>query len=140
MSFSDAIAQYRICARAEGQSPKTVRETVACVRRFAQFLGGDPTLGDIGADELRRFILALQKREAYAQHPYTRPQKRALSPETIATYVRSIKNFFAFLAREKIIPTNPIATVRVPRTPERVMPILTEAEAGVCSGAVARRM
>jgi len=128
MSFSDAIAQYRTCARAEGQSPKTVKETVACVRRFSQFLGGDPTLGDIGTGELRRFILALQKREAYAQHPYTRPQKRALSPETIATYVRSIKNFFAFLAREKIIPANLIAAVRVPRTPERIMPILTEAE------------
>jgi site-specific recombinase XerD len=54
-------------------------------------------------------------------------RKRALSPETIATYVCSIKNFFAFLAREKIIPTNPIATVMVSRTPERVMPILTEA-------------
>ena len=59
MSFSDAISQYRTCARAEGQSPKTVKETVACIRRFSQFLGGDPILGDIGVDELRRFILAL---------------------------------------------------------------------------------
>jgi hypothetical protein len=42
----------RTCAKAEGQSPKTVKETVACIRRFSQFLGGDPTLGDIGADEL----------------------------------------------------------------------------------------
>jgi hypothetical protein len=67
MSFSDAIARYSTCATSEAQSPKTVKETVACVRRFSQFLGGDPTLGDIGADDLRRFILALQKREAYAQ-------------------------------------------------------------------------
>jgi len=66
MELSDAITAYKTCARAEGQSPKTIKETVACVRRFAAFFGGDPILAEIGPDELRGFILALQKREAYA--------------------------------------------------------------------------
>jgi site-specific recombinase XerD len=72
----------------------------------------------------------LQKREAYAQHPSVKPQHRPLSPATIATYVRSIKSFFAFLAREELIPTNRMATVKVPKTDEKVMPILTENEIG----------
>ena len=44
--------------------------------------------------------------------------------------MRSIKSFFAFLAREQIIPSNLIATVKVPKTDEKVMPILTEDEIG----------
>ena len=128
MKLSDAIIQYKTCTKAEGQSDKTVKENVASVRRFSAFFGGDPILAEIDADDLRGFILALQKREAYAQHPTVKPQHRPLSPDTIATYVRSIKSFFAFLAREGIIPENRIATVKVPKTPERLMPILTEEE------------
>jgi len=128
MALSDAMNAYKACARAEGQSLKTVRETVACVGRFAGFLGGDPNLAEIGPDDLRAFVLPLQSRQAYAQHPYTKPQRRALSPETIATYVRSIKSFFALLARDRMIPVNRLSAVKVPKTPEKLIPVLTEPE------------
>ncbi len=96
MQLSDAIIQYKTCARAEGQSEKTIRETVACVRRFAAFFSGDPILAEIAADDLRGFILALQRREAYAQHPTVKPQHRPLSPATIATYVRGVTTWLAY--------------------------------------------
>jgi hypothetical protein len=40
-TLSDALAAYRICAKAEGKSPKTVRFVVQSVSYFGAFLGGD---------------------------------------------------------------------------------------------------
>jgi len=56
-TLSQALTAYRIFAKAEGKSPRTVEWITSSVQHFIEFLGGDPTLGDIGADELRGFIL-----------------------------------------------------------------------------------
>jgi len=38
-TLSDALAAYRICAQAEGKSPKTVRWIMSSMHYFGEFLG-----------------------------------------------------------------------------------------------------
>lgn len=119
---------YRTCARAEGRSPKTVSWVEDAVCYFARFLGSDIEIDLVNANDLRRFITALQGKKAFSNHPFTATQNRPLSPHTVASYARAIRCFFAFLEREEILPANPVKKVRIPKTPHKVMPAFTEAE------------
>jgi site-specific recombinase XerD len=125
-TLSDALTAYSICAKAEGKSPRTVSWTGDAIRYFGSFLGGDAELQDITANELRRFIIALQQRKAFSGHRFTRTQERGLSPESIASYVRAIKAFFSFLEREELMAENPIKKVKTPKTPKKIMPTFSE--------------
>jgi len=128
-TLSEALAAYRICAKAEGLSPKTVDWVTSAVGYFSEFLGGEANdLGNINAQSLRRFILVLQSKRAFSNHRFTRPQDRPLSPDAVASYIRAIKSFFSFLEREEFIPSNPVRKVRLPKTPKKNMPTFTERE------------
>jgi hypothetical protein len=72
--------QRRICAKAEGKSPKTVRFVVQTVGYFDSFLGSDPDLADISANDLRRFIIVLGDVHKLSNHPYNKPMAAKLSP------------------------------------------------------------
>jgi len=105
-TLSDAVTAYKICAKAEGKSPKTISWVTDAVRYFSDFLGdGHHDLSKVTVHDLRRFILALRNAKAYSHHRFTRPQDRPLSPQSIVSYVGAIKSFFSFLAREQIIPS-----------------------------------
>ncbi len=126
-TFSDALAAYRICAKAEGKSPKTVNWIGDAVRYFSQFLGDQANdLDSVNAQSLRQFILALQTKKTFSKHRFTPPQEKPVSPDTVASYTRAIKSFFSFLEREELIPSNPVAKVKVPKTPRRNMPTFSE--------------
>jgi len=128
-TLRDALAAYHICAKAEGMSPKTVGWVTDAMRYFSEFLGDEASdLGNINAQSLRQFILVLQTKKAFSNHRFTRPQDKLLSPETIASYTRAIKSFFSFLEREEFIPTNPVARVKIPKTPSKNMPTFSEKE------------
>jgi len=60
-TLSEAVAAYRICAKAEGLSPKTVDWVTSAVGYFSEFLGDEANdLANINAQSLRRFTLVLQ--------------------------------------------------------------------------------
>jgi site-specific recombinase XerD len=123
MTLQDALVAYRIYARAEGKSPKTVDWIVSGVGYFAEFLGpNQPDIAAITGDDLRRFIIALRDRPKYAHHPYNKPQTAKLSSQSIETYCRAIKALFGFLKREDYIKNNVLAKVKMPRVPEAVIP------------------
>jgi len=128
-TLSDALAAYRICAKAEGISPKTVEWVTGAVHYFGEFLGDEANdLTNINAQSLRQLILALQTKKAFSNHRFTRPQDKLLSPETVASYTRAIKSFFSFLEREEFIASNPMAKVKLPKTPKKNMPTFSEKE------------
>jgi integrase/recombinase XerD len=128
-TLSEALAAYRICAKAEGKSPKTVAWIADAVRYFSEFLGDEGNdLKNINAQSLRRFILVLQSKRAFSNHRFTRPQDRPLSPDTVASYTRAIKSFFSFLEREEFIPDNLVRKVKLPKTPKKNMPTFSEEE------------
>ena len=99
------------------------------VAYFAEFL--DPRQQDIGTikgNDLRRFIIALQEKPKFANHPYNKTQPDKLSAQSIETYCRGIRSFFAFLKREGFISTNVVAKVTMPKVPEIVIPTFSEKE------------
>ena len=68
-TLSDALTAYRICAQAEGRSPRTIQWITSSIRYFAEFLGGDQDISTITANDLRRFIIGLQGAKKYRNHP-----------------------------------------------------------------------
>jgi len=129
MTLQDALVAYKTYARAEGKSPKTVAWVVSSVGYFADFFG--PEQQDIGAitgNDLRRFIIALQGKPKFANHPYNKPQKEKLSAQSIETYCRAIKAFFGFLKREGFTENDAMAKVKMPKVPETVIPTFSEKE------------
>jgi len=127
-TLSDALTAYRICAQAEGKSPRTIQWITSSIRYFAQFLGGDQDISTITANDLRRFIIGLQGAKKYRNHPYNRPQQAKLSPQSIETYCRAIRAFFGYLHREGFIEASPIDKMRMPKVPKKVIPTFSEKE------------
>jgi len=125
-TLSDALAAYRICAKAEGKSPKTIRFILQSVSYFGAFLGENQNLIDITANDLRRFIIALGDVHKFSNHPFNKPQTAKLSPQSIQTYCRGIKTLFSYLQREELIEHNPMEKVRMPRAPKKIVPTFSE--------------
>ena len=74
--LDNLIQGYRLCARTEGKSDKTILIATTALNKLRQFLKsrGYPTdVIEIGTQELREFILSLQQVRAFEYHPYTRP-------------------------------------------------------------------
>ncbi len=127
-TLSDASAAYRICAKAEGKSPRTIGWISDAVRYFSEYLGGDVDLEKITSNELRGFISACQQKKTFSNHRFTRPQTKMLSPASVASYTRAIKTFFSFLEREELLHTNPVRKVRIPKIPKKIMPCFSESD------------
>lgn len=122
--LTSLIQGYRLCARTEGKSDKTVLITSTALNKLQRFLGesGYPAdVTEIGVRELREFILYLQQVRAFEHHPYTEPQTRGLSGHAINTYLRTIRAFWSWLVREEIITSNPFCRVKIPKPPKKVM-------------------
>jgi integrase/recombinase XerD len=129
MTLQDALIAYKTYAKAEGKSPKTITWITSSIGYFADFLGSDQqNMSDISANDFRRFIIALQEKQRLSNHPYAKPQPSKLSPQSIETYCRAIRAFFAYMHRERFIETNPMEKVRMPRVPETVVPTFSEKE------------
>ncbi len=129
MTLQDALVAYRTYARAEGKSPKTISWVTSSMGYFAEFLGPRQQDTDtIKGNDLRRFIIALQEKPKFSNHPYNKPQTAKLSAQSIDTYCRGIRAFFAFLKREGFIKTNVTAKVKMPKVPEIVIPTFSENE------------
>ncbi len=75
MTLQDALVACKTYARAEGKSSKTVAWVVSSVSYFAEFLGPEQQdIGTITGNDLRRFIIALQDKPKFANHPYNKTQ------------------------------------------------------------------
>ncbi len=129
MTLQDALIAYETYARAEGKSPKTITWVASSMGYFTQFLGPQQQdIGTITGNDLRRFIISLQGKPKFASHPYNKTQQTKLSPQSIETYCRAVKSFFGFLKREDFIKNNVMAKVKMPKTPEIVIPTFSEKE------------
>ena len=124
----DALAAYRICAKAEGKSPKTIKWVTSSVIYFSNFLGDNPDIEAITANDLRRFTIGLQDTHKFSHHPFNKPQQAKLSPQSINTYCRAIGAFFGYLHCEGLIESNPMEKVKMPRVPQKIVPAFSERE------------
>ena len=129
MLLSDALTAYRTFARAGGLSPKTVDWVSSSAGYFRDFLGEvNPDLAALTGHDLRRFILALQDKNVFSNHPFNKLQNKKLSPESVSNYIRGVKNLYSFLHREGFLKTDPMAKVKLPKKPQTVVSTLSEKE------------
>ncbi|HUU62881.1 MAG TPA: tyrosine-type recombinase/integrase [Dehalococcoidia bacterium] len=137
--LDNLIQGYRLYARTEGKSPKTITITTTAVTTLRDFLESkafSTDVADIGIQELREFILYLQQVKAYQHHPYTKPQDRQLSGHAINCYLRAIRAFWSWLMREEIILSNPFIKLRIPKPPKKVIPTFSESQIQALLGVI----
>jgi len=128
-TLSDALLAYRICAQAEGKSRKTMRWIMSSVTYFSDFLGPErQDIDGITGNDLRQFIIALQRRPKFLNHPYNKPKQEKISAQSIETYARAIRAFFGYLHREEMIDRNPMEKVKMPKVPKKVVPTFSQKE------------
>lgn len=119
--LGDFLFVYRKFAVTENKSPRTIESVTDAVRNFDRYLKGCSDVGQVQAKHLRAYIESLQKRKRWSGHPTIKTRQENLSPHTIAAYVRSIKAFWSWLKREGFIEKNPLAMVKVPKAPRKVI-------------------
>jgi len=128
-TLSEALTAYRICAQAEGKSPRTVRWIISSVTYFSDFLGPErQAIDDLTGNDLRQFIIALQSRPKFLKHPFNKPKPQKITAQSIETYARAVRAFFSYLHREEIISSNPMQKVKMPRVPKKVVPTFSQKE------------
>jgi len=122
------ISVYEKFAAAENKSDRTIEAVTNAARKFDVFLGGNSDPKDVKADDLRVYILYLQKRPKWSGHPTIKKDHGNLSPNAIAHHVRHIKSFWSWMASEKFIKYNPLAQVKTPKETMRTATPLTPEE------------
>ncbi|HEY95028.1 MAG TPA: tyrosine-type recombinase/integrase [Dehalococcoidia bacterium] len=128
-TLSEALTAYRICAQAEGKSPKTIRWITTSVSYFSDFLGPDrQDIDELTGNDLRYFIIDLQQKPKFLNHPYNNPQQENISAQSIETYARGIRAFFSYLYREELIKNNPMQKVKMPKVPKITVPTFSQKE------------
>ena len=101
---------------------------MSSVAYFRDYLGCDPDVSTITADDLRGFIIALRKRPKFLNHPHNKTKEQRISAISIQTYARAIRTFFSALYREGFIDQNSMAQVKLPKAPMKVVPTFNERE------------
>jgi integrase/recombinase XerD len=127
--LDNLIQGYRLCARTEGKSEKTIRiytTALATLRAFLEARQYPADVTEIGAHELREFILHLKQARAFEHHPFTRPQDKGLSGHAVNCYLRAIRAFWSWLVREEIIMSSPFSKVKIPKPPKKVIATFSE--------------
>ena len=125
------VQGYKLCARSEGKSQNTIDIVINSIGYLHGFLDKNGFATDvryIGPREIRAFILYMQQKRCFSDHPLNHPQERGLSSHTINCYLRSIRAFWSWLVSEEIIDDNPFCKVRLPKTQQKVMPTFSRSQ------------
>lgn len=137
--LDNLIQGYKLCARTEGKSPKTIEITTTAVTTLRDFLEVkrfSTDVSEIGTLELREFILHLQQVKAFEHHRFAKPQEKGLSGHAVNCYLRAIRAFWSWLIREEIILSNPFIKVKIPKPPKKVIPTFSESQIQALLGVI----
>ncbi len=130
-SLAEALQGYRICAQAENKSPRTIEAVCSSVIYLERFLNSNGLTSDvnhIGLAEIRAFILYLQQKRCYSNHPFSNPQERGLSAVSINSYIRSVRAFWSWMLSEEIISESPFSRLKIPKAPHKVINTFSPAQ------------
>jgi integrase/recombinase XerD len=130
---------YRLCARAEGKSPRTIELTTLALRKLKAFLEEMQLPTDaamLRADDIWGFILHLQACRKFENHPYAKIQEQGLSPQAINCYMRSIRAAWNRWLSEGLVELTLFDRVKVPRAPKKVIPTFSPQQLDALLGAI----
>lgn len=133
------VRQYQAFNRAEGKSPQTIQWYETSLRTFLQYLersGIEPVLGNVDVHAAREYVLYLQQRPKYEDHPVSEAKGELLSPTTVQVYVRALKAFFNWLHREGYTGEHRLERLRMPKAPRKLVEPLSEAEVAALLAAI----
>jgi len=130
-SLSAATEQFHSYMAQQEYAENTVKSFLGDLRILKRYLRGNPAIGQIGTDDLRRFL-------HWLQHERGKP----CSPKSYARRLTTLKVFFGWLAQSGILPVDPAAPLphKPVQTPlprilydhqvERVLAVTRETMAG----------
>jgi len=117
LELSNLIIHFAQSNKAEGKSPKTVSwysEMLISYVKHLEAIEPQPTLTELDITNVREFII--------------HEQGRQISPYTVVCKVRALKAFASWLLREGYTTCNILASLKLPKTPQKMIKPLTQDE------------
>lgn len=111
-NLSDQLSVFLLCCKVDELSPITINGYEGNIGRFIRFLSsiGVETAESVTATHVRMYLLESQKR---------------CVPASVHDYYRVINRFFNWQVAEGMLPINPMATIRPPKVPQKLVKPLT---------------
>lgn len=122
---------YEAYNRSEGKSPRTIEwysRVIAYLARYLKQEGYSAQLSDIDMPIVREFILHLQTKTRWTNHPYMPHPNGNLAAISVQTYIRGLRAFFNWLQREGYTEENLLADLKPPKAPYKLVEVLREDE------------
>lgn len=128
----DNLIQYEVfCGAAERRSSKTIDMTVLALKKLNIFLKANrlPTNAIfVKENDIRAFVLHLQRCCRYENHRYTRCQNTHLSAQTINCYYRALRAAWNRWVLDGIVEVSPFERLKTPKIARKVIPAFTETQ------------
>jgi len=141
LTLDKLLTYYQASLHAEGKSAKTVEWYIAILDTFYRYLEDSmvpPELDELTINTVRGYILYLQKKPRFQNHPFLRETGEYLSPRTVQCHVRSLKAFFSWLHREGFTDENRLQKLKLPKAPRTVIEPLRSDEISRILGATSK--
>lgn len=116
-TLAEAIGPFQAYLRHEGRSQHTIDAFSSDLRLAVEFFGGDAVLNDFTTRKLERFMEWIEFGRGVP-----------CSRKSYARRVTTLKVFFGFLLKEKVLPDNPAAALLQRSGAAPLQPVLTESE------------
>jgi len=127
------VRHFEACNRSEGKSARTVEWYSRVLRLFQRYLeeqGHSTDLGALTLDLVRDFVLYLQTRRKWDNHPFIPSPGGNLAAISVNNYVRGLRAFFSWLHREGYTEENVLARLKPPKVPQKLVEVLTDTDVG----------
>jgi site-specific recombinase XerD len=132
ISLVKALDLFEADYRASNYSPRTVAWYRQRLEEVFDHLRAshsrEPVLVDLTVPNFRLFILEKQAMPAYMGHPFKAVSQKGPSSAYLHAFFRAVRGFSSWLFKERLIPTNVMAELEMPRLAERELQPLTEVE------------
>ena len=125
------VLQFEAFNRSEGKTVNTVSWYNSCLGQFVEYVRSqniDPVLASVGIELVRDYILHLQQRHRYSDHPSVPQQEQTISAVSIQGYVRAIKTFFNWLFKEGYTEEFRLERLKQPKAPNKLITPLNDVE------------
>lgn len=129
--IKELIGAYEFSNRAEGKSPRTIAWYGELLSAFIKYVWKEwdsDYLSHFNLKTVRGYVLYLQQKPKFSEHPFTPEQAAALSPRTVQCHVRALKAFSTWLYAEGHTDENRLKILKLPKAPVTIMEPLTTQE------------
>ena len=131
VTLDKLMLQYEAFNRTEGKTDKTIlwyNQSLHHLNEFLKQNGHSNLLKDLNLEVIRTYILHLQKRQRFIDHPYIPTKDERLSPATVENHVRAIRAFFSWLHREDYTEEHILKRLKLPKIPVVLIEPLNDVE------------